>query len=62
DFPPAATLAVVLIGAAAVLRVGAGWIAPEWLMPGAAVAWTAAHLLILGAVARILRRPRRKAI
>ncbi|HYD64909.1 NnrS family protein [Azospirillum sp.] len=61
DFPPAATLAVVLIGAAAVLRVAAGWAAPAWLMPAAAVAWTVAHLLILGAVARILRRPRRKA-
>jgi len=60
DFPPAATLAVLLIGAAAVLRVAAGWVAPAWLMPAGAMAWMAAHLLILGAVARILRHPRRR--
>ncbi|HYH38867.1 MAG TPA: NnrS family protein [Azospirillum sp.] len=56
DFPPAATSAVGLIGAAALLRVGAGWLAPGVLLPLAALAWMVAHGLLFIVVGRILRR------
>lgn len=56
DFPRAATTAVALIGAAALLRVGAGWLAPGVLFPLAALAWMAAHGLLFIVVGRILRR------
>jgi len=55
-FPPAMTWAVTLIGVAAVLRVVAGWLAPEALLLLAAFAWTAAHGLLYQVLRRILRR------
>lgn len=55
-FPPAATAAVGLIGGAALLRAGAGWLTPGVLLPLAAVAWMAAHGLLFIVVGRILRR------
>ena len=56
EFPPAAIWAVALVGVAAVLRVGAGWLAPGLLFPLAAFAWMAAHGLLFIVVGRILRR------
>ena len=56
DFPPAATWAVALIGVAAVLRVGGGWLAPGVLFSLAAVAWMVAHGLLFMVVGKILRR------
>lgn len=56
DFPPAVAWAVALIGVAAALRVGAGWLAPGVLFPLAALAWMVAHGVLFVVVGRILRR------
>lgn len=58
--PPAftrpATTAVALVSLAAALRVAAASTAPEWLMPAAAAAWAAAHLLVLWVLLRVPKR------
>ncbi|WP_448203101.1 NnrS family protein [Azospirillum sp. sgz302134] len=58
--PPAfsrpATVGVALVSLAAALRVAAASTAPEWLMPAAAAAWSAAHLLVLYVLLRVPKR------
>ncbi|MBP2296924.1 NnrS family protein [Azospirillum rugosum] len=56
DFPRPATAAVALVSLAAALRVAAASTAPEWLMPAAAAAWAAAHLLVLWVLLRVPKR------
>ncbi len=55
EFAPAVPWALALIGAAAVLRVAAGWLEPGILLTAAALAWMAAHGLLFLVLRRILR-------
>ncbi len=58
DFPWPATAAIGLVGLSAALRVAAASTAPDWLIPAAAVAWAAAHLLVLWVLLRVPKRIR----
>ncbi|WP_211112979.1 hypothetical protein, partial [Azospirillum argentinense] len=56
--PRPATAAIALVGLSAALRVAAASTAPDLLMPAAALAWMAAHLLVLWVLLRVPKRIR----